>query len=173
MTSLPLEDDGDNGCLLVHNAILEVSRSSENIDLQPSILPSEMAVPTCFNMFEVTAASGLRAQFLRSPSSVDPKLAYHFRQGLAYTTGAALGETAPSRSDCRGAFTAPNRVGLTAGGRAWQKHAHRSGEDGKKGLAGWWGRAHGSVATINEKSLELFEKVRMSVVERGIVAHAI
>jgi hypothetical protein len=122
-------------------------------------------------MIELAGAARLRAQLLHSPSSIDPALAHHFRQGLAYTAGAALGENAPSRSDCHAAFTTPNRVGLTAGGRAWQKHAHRSGEEDKKGSSGWWGRAHGSVSTINERSLELFEKVHASSLLVGAHSH--
>jgi hypothetical protein len=115
--------------------------------------------PYCHHMTELPNAAALRAQMADSPHEIDSALTRHLRQGLAYTTGAALGENAPSYDECLAAFTVPNKAGLTAGGRAWQKHAHRSGEDDKKGASGWWGRAHGSVSRMNECSLELFHKV--------------
>lgn len=115
--------------------------------------------PYCHNMTELPDATALRAQMVCSPHEIDTALAHHLRQGLAYTTGSAIGETAPSHVECLAAFTVPNKAGLTAGGRAWQKHAHRSGEEVKKGTSGWWGQAHGSVSRMNERSLELFHKV--------------
>jgi hypothetical protein len=120
-----------------------------------------MPAPRCFGMSELLTASSLRAQLASSPSSLLPAIAHHLRQGLALTTGSACGETAPNNEHCLAGFVEPNRVGLTAGGRAWQKHAHRSGTTDKASM-GWWGVAHGSVSTINAKSLELFHKVRTS-----------
>jgi hypothetical protein len=124
----------------------------------------------CSHMLELATASSLRAQLQHLPFAhgINPALAYHISQGLAYTTDAALGETAPSREQCHAAFILPNRVGLSAGGRAWSKHAHRSGSDAgseeskraKDVKGGWWGRAYGSVGNINTKSLELFDRVR-------------
>jgi hypothetical protein len=153
-----------------------IRHNTEDVDatsstfLDESIDPAMPPAPFCFNMLELATASSLRAQLQYSPSAhgINPALAYHISQGLAYTTGAALGETAPSREQCHAAFILPNRVGLSAGGRAWSKHAHRSGSDAgseeskraKDVKGGWWGRAHGSVSNINTKSLELFDRVR-------------
>jgi hypothetical protein len=113
-----------------------------------------MTAPACANMAELAGAAGLRALLAADPGAVPPALARHLRQGLAYTAGAALGEAAPAREECAAAFAAPNGVGLSAGARAWAKHAHRSD--------GWWGTAHGSVAALNARALELFDKVGMA-----------
>ena len=40
--------------------------------------------------------------------------------------GSALGSTPPDTSSCLSAFLVPNKAHLTAGARAWSKHAHRS-----------------------------------------------
>lgn len=53
-------------------------------------------------------------------------LFYHLSQGLALTTGSALGSTPPDTATCLAAFLVPNKAHLTAGARAWSKHAHRS-----------------------------------------------
>jgi hypothetical protein len=110
-----------------------------------------MSAPACANMAELAGAAGLRALLAADPGAVPPALARHLRQGLAYTAGAALGEAAPAREECAAAVAAPNAVGLSAGARAWAKHAHRSD--------GWWGTAHGSVAALNARALELFDKI--------------
>jgi hypothetical protein len=102
-----------------------------------------------------------RAQLAASPATLPPGTAHHLRQDLALTPGAALGATAPTRAQCLASFAAPNRVGLTAGARAWQKHAHRSGAgDAGAAAAGWWGVAHGSVGMLNERALTIFDRVR-------------
>lgn len=79
----------------------------------------------------------------------------HLLAGLAYTTGSAVGSTPPSDETCRTAFIAPNHVGLSAGARAWSKHAPRSSSEEK----GWWGSPRGPVSKINEDALQLFSKV--------------
>ncbi|KAG6333441.1 hypothetical protein ID866_5643 [Astraeus odoratus] len=103
----------------------------------------------------------------------DPRLqtplARHLLHGLAYTVGSALGCDPPTREECLAAFVAPNRVGLTAGARAWSKHGHRSqghapssdisAEDAEAQSGGWWGTPSGPVAGINERALLLFERV--------------
>jgi len=63
-----------------------------------------------------------------SACAVDPAspLFHHLAQGLALTTGSALGSDAPSTEQCLAAFEVPNKAKLTAGARAWSKHAHRS-----------------------------------------------
>ena len=93
----------------------------------------------------------------------------HLTHGLAYTTGSALGSSPPLADACLAAYCTPNRVGLTAGARAWSKHCHRSESaspapgDGAAAAAarsaGWWGRAKGPVATINAGALALFWRV--------------
>jgi hypothetical protein len=60
-------------------------------------------------------------------SDINPRLTSHLLHGLAYTTGSALGCTPPTAEECRAAFEIPNSAGLSAGARAWSKHAHRSG----------------------------------------------
>ena len=111
-------------------------------------------------MVEVPAAESLRAKLniiLESSGrpTGDP-LTTHLLHGLAYTVGSALGCTPPPSEACSAAFLVVNKAGLTAGARAWSKHAHRSGSAGE---AGWWGAPRGSVSTINAQALALFEKV--------------
>ncbi|KAF7984155.1 hypothetical protein HWV62_16816 [Athelia sp. TMB] len=120
--------------------------------------------------------------------SDNPELSAHIMHGLAYTVGSALGCTPPTAETCLQAFLVANKAGLTAGSRAWSKHAHRSRgemasqdlaktlEQGASGAAndleqrakrlraeeesaGWWGKPSGPVAKINENSLLLFSKV--------------
>jgi hypothetical protein len=89
--------------------------------------------------------------------------------------------TPPLTGICLAAFVAPNKVGLTAGARAWSKHFHRYPErgdpartdadtlverDSKKKFeraeadtSGWWGQPSGPVAIINAKALVLFWNV--------------
>ena len=142
---------------------------------------ADLTAPKCHNMEEVPEAAlertrlrdfllrsdaGGEEEYLRSP------LAKHLLHGLAYTVGSALGRDPPTREECLAAFTIPNKVGLTAGAKAWSKHGHRSqghptspGDSAEGGTAnatqskGWWGTPSGSVAKINEKALLLFEKV--------------
>ncbi|KAF9070939.1 hypothetical protein BDP27DRAFT_1219825 [Rhodocollybia butyracea] len=91
-------------------------------------------------------------------------LGIHLAYGLAYTVGSALGSIPPSIHVCLTAFTLPNKVHLTAGARAWSKHAHRSIVDDtptpkKEPPTGWWGNPSGSVQKVNENALALFWKI--------------
>ncbi|TFK24003.1 hypothetical protein FA15DRAFT_756849 [Coprinopsis marcescibilis] len=106
-------------------------------------------------------------------SPIDPTspLFTHLEQGLALTTGSALGSAPPSTSSCLQAFLHISRpkAGLTAGARAWSKHAHRSHSavpsNAKEQAAqrlqdGWWGPTpSGPVAKINERAVELFWRI--------------
>ncbi|KAJ7863164.1 hypothetical protein B0H13DRAFT_2070837 [Mycena leptocephala] len=97
--------------------------------------------------------------------------------GAGITVGSAIGSRPPSTDSCLAAFVAPNRVGLTAGARAWSKHAHRSQsmdispEEAKRTAetsAGWWGTPSGPVAVINERALALFWKVMNAATWRNL-----
>lgn len=128
--------------------------------------------PRCKGLTEIPAAISARAKvngFLSeclddiSPHEIrfdSPELRYVSR-GLAYTVGSAVDETPPSDEECFQAFLVPNSGGLSAGARAWTKHAHRSGlsEGGVASNASWWGRPKGPVSTINEKASEIFWKI--------------
>ncbi|KAF7371127.1 hypothetical protein MSAN_00747900 [Mycena sanguinolenta] len=109
-------------------------------------------------------------------SALDP-LAFHLSLGLAYTVGSAVGSRPPSNDSCLAAFVSPNTAGLTAGARAWSKHAHRSqpqdipSEDVTKtaeASAGWWGTPSGPVAVINERAPALFWKVMNAATWRNL-----
>jgi len=100
-------------------------------------------------------------------------LSEYIKQGMAYTVGSALGFTPPTIDECLAAFVLSNKAGLTAGSRAWSKHAHRSLEDGgdpdvSVGHGGWWGVPSGPVAHINEKSLQLFWRVMNAATWRNL-----
>ncbi|KAJ3483610.1 hypothetical protein NLI96_g6197 [Meripilus lineatus] len=148
-----------------------------NVDASPAIV---LTTPHCFAMEELPNAGEERARLQADPSLASSSTLYfHLSRGLAYTTGSALGSTPPPQAACLSAFVFPNKVGLTAGARAWSKHAHRSGgvddpptadaegdrstEKKKKKKAvvpsGWWGTPSGPVAIINERALELFWRV--------------
>ncbi|KAF9499228.1 hypothetical protein BDN71DRAFT_1442276 [Pleurotus eryngii] len=134
--------------------------------------------PHCHGMNELPSAATERSRVQAlghvslSPDAADP-LTVHLSHGLAYTVGSALGSIPPTTEACLEAFVVPNKVGLTAGARAWSKHAHRSAsetapqsdeEDQKKRAKvavpeGWWGRPSGPVKTINERALSLFHRV--------------
>lgn len=102
-------------------------------------------------------------------SDIHPKspLFIHLAHGLAYTVGSALGSHPPSIETCLAAFQLPNSAGLSAGARAWSKHAHRTlpvqmerdQVKKTKASAGWWGTPSGPVAVITENALALFWKV--------------
>jgi hypothetical protein len=105
----------------------------------------------------------------------------HLKQGLALTVGSALGSKPPSVDECLAAFQVPNKALLTAGARAWSKHAHRSqpdissdGEDEgaekkrRKQSDGWWGTPSGPVARINERAVALFWKVMDAATWRNL-----
>ncbi|EIN04678.1 hypothetical protein PUNSTDRAFT_108042 [Punctularia strigosozonata HHB-11173 SS5] len=129
----------------------------------PSFTP--LPKPHCFGMDELAEAATARAELAAQEQNGTPaesKPVYiHLAQGLALTTGSALGERCPSKEDCLAAFVAPNSVGLTAGARAWSKHAHRGG-------SGWWGHPSGPVAKINERALELFHRVMENATWRNL-----
>lgn len=146
-----------------------------------------MDTPCCYGMEELPSAVTERAQVFETlrvqakqsdrhdipPSS---PLFVHLSHGLAYTVGSALGSTPPSSEACIAAFLVPNKAGLTAGARAWSKHAHRSQlqdmEEDERGRseasAGWWGTPSGPVAIINEKALALFWKVMNNATWRNL-----
>lgn len=139
--------------------------------------------PYCFNMTEHSSASAVRARlnfFLvhgdSRTSYLEPThgdvheiaLAAYLSLGLAYTVGSALGYTPPSAETCLEAFLVPNKAGLTAGARAWSKHAHRSGNDRadiidpaslRAKSVKWWDVPSGPVKLINMRAEELFWKV--------------
>jgi hypothetical protein len=152
-----------------------------NVDMR-----SEFSIPDprCFNMQELPLAALERSRvqklILHSDRPVDElkqmldPLSRHLFNGLAYTIGSALGSEPPMQEECLIAFSIPNRVGLMAGARAWSKHSHRSGgetpgtenfptkrtrEGQMKTHMGWWGTPYGSVSSINEHALALFERV--------------
>ncbi|KIL62808.1 hypothetical protein M378DRAFT_80722, partial [Amanita muscaria Koide BX008] len=144
--------------------------------------------PQCHAMQELSIASTERAivreLLVRQAQGDDDAkkriaaepLYQHLSFGLAYTTGSALGCVPPSTDACLEAFLVPNKVGLTAGARAWTKHFHRSipaehDEGSDAGMskskaksamrrkaelearAGWWGVASGPREVVNEKAL--------------------
>lgn len=100
--------------------------------------------------------AGPRADLGLSPPS------RHIALGLALTVGSALGQVPPSPDQCLESFIVPNSANLTAGARAWSKHAHRSAS------SGWWGRPRGPVASINAGALELFSRIMQSASWRNL-----
>jgi hypothetical protein len=152
-----------------------------DVVMQSSFL---IPIPHCFNMEELPSAALERSRVQELIRCSNLPLAElkqtldlfsrHLLSGLAYTVGSALGSEPPTREECFTAFSIPNKVGLTAGARAWSKHSHRSqgktpGADdvqvkrNNKGQiktdTGWWGTPSGSVSSINERALALFERV--------------
>ncbi|PSS35522.1 hypothetical protein PHLCEN_2v1516 [Hermanssonia centrifuga] len=130
--------------------------------------------PYCYNMLEHPSAAqerstlnSARASGDHSVSKLTNSLMVHLSHGLAYTVGSALGCSPPSQQECLAAFVAPNKVGLTAGARAWSKHAHRSGGS-ETNAVGWWGTPSGPVATINECALLLFWRTMSAVSWRNL-----
>ncbi|KAJ6465175.1 hypothetical protein C8R47DRAFT_49900 [Mycena vitilis] len=144
-------------------------------------MDSTPANPHCHGMQEHPLAFRQRAQLFASglPSgsaALDP-LSFHLSLGLAYTIGSAVGSKPPSSDGCLAAFVSPNTVGLTAGARAWSKHAHRSqpqdtdpeeAKENAESSAGWWGTPSGPVAAINERALALFWKVMNAATWRNL-----
>lgn len=135
---------------------------------------TSITIPHCHGMVEHSQAGPERARLSAGTYEANDPLSVHILHGLAYTVGSALGSTPPSNETCLAAFIAPNKVGLTAGARAWSKHFHRSqteetpdSEVGQRmtqkpaeaGNTGWWGTPSGPVVVINEKALKLFRKV--------------
>lgn len=142
---------------------------------------TQIPTPYCRGMTEHPSAAAERSRLALAADEAEIPLSIHIRNGLAYTTGSALGSTPPSTETCLAAFLRANKVGLTAGARAWTKHAHRSQrkdvaesstnselepsdevrekERIENESAGWWGTPSGPIAVINEKALDLFWKV--------------
>ncbi|KAJ7498088.1 hypothetical protein B0H11DRAFT_1856646 [Mycena galericulata] len=134
-----------------------------------------LSSPHCHGMQELPSAAAERAKLISlktSGSPLDP-LVLHLSLGLAYTVGSAIGSSPPSTESCLAAFVSPNTVGLTAGARAWSKHAHRSqppelSPEAARSSAGWWGTPSGPVAVINERALALFWKVMNAATWRNL-----
>lgn len=136
---------------------------------KPPNQPSRISSPICEGMMEISEASEERAQLnaLIESNGIDfnldmlPPRSRHLAHGLALTVGSALGETPPSEQQCLAAFLLPNKSNLTAGARAWSKHAHRSEkvDEGGTSVPSWWGSPKGPVAAINERALALFWRV--------------
>jgi hypothetical protein len=143
-----------------------------------------IATPVCHNMAECSSAAKVRARLNRIPHPTDGNitpsepgwdsedaLSIYLSYGLAYTAGSALESVPPpSEEICLDAFLVPNKAGLTAGARAWSKHAHRSGNassDMEQSLR-WWGTPSGPVMRINERALELFWRVWKSATWRNL-----
>ncbi|KAJ3972488.1 hypothetical protein EV361DRAFT_823467 [Lentinula raphanica] len=154
--------------------------------------------PQCQGLEEQPSASDerlkLRTVLLSSSDDsqisliLSTPLGVHLAYGLAYTTGSALGfplcsirgthlsssgSIPPTQEECLAAFTTANKVKLTAGARAWSKHAHRSlidAEDDSKEAAptGWWGTPSGPVSVINERALDLFWKIYTTATWRNL-----
>ncbi|KAJ3744055.1 hypothetical protein DFH05DRAFT_1398540 [Lentinula detonsa] len=160
--------------------------------LSRDILINLSTTPQCIGLEEQSSASDERQKLRTALLSLDSEpesddsaqillilstpLSIHLAHGLAYTVGSALGSTPPSVKECLAAFTTPNKVQLTAGARAWSKHAHRSLvhiEETSSGPSitiptGWWGTPSGPVSTINEKALILFWKIIATVTWRNL-----
>ncbi|KAI6038559.1 hypothetical protein EDC04DRAFT_2694123 [Pisolithus marmoratus] len=150
-----------------------------------SSLYGRLVTPRCHNMEELPEATSERTRLreILSMSDIDhlgreermlleTPLARHLLHGLAYTVGSAQGYDPPTREECLAAFVIRNKVGLTAGARAWSKHGHRSqgtpGPNSSSARSGWWGTPSGPVAAINEKALALFEKVADNATWRNL-----
>ena len=139
--------------------------------------------PVCHGMSELPNAGAERERLnalICEGAIEDIELsseAKHISKGLALTIGSALGQFPPSADQCLSAFQATNKVGLTAGARAWSKHAHRSAFEetqsfennpSKVDSIGWWGSPRGSVSIINDKALSLFWKVTNATTWRNL-----
>lgn len=159
---------------------LSCSLSSDLVHAQP---PRRIPTPHCKNLSEHPEASATRTRLndlLTTGGTIEDEdaLTVHLFHGLAYTIGSALGSTPPTQEQCLSAFLVQNKVKLTAGARAWSKHAHRSAktpdvteEDTDTSIdkskkkkkqeppSGWWGRPFGSVVSVNERALALFWKI--------------
>ncbi|KIK62584.1 hypothetical protein GYMLUDRAFT_42047 [Collybiopsis luxurians FD-317 M1] len=168
------------------------------------ILANLSVTPHCINLEEQPSAPEER-QKLKTALMLDEQasailstpLNIHLAHGLAYTVGSALGSIPPSVDACLAAFTVPNKVKLTAGARAWSKHAHRSLVETKQpstneadeaspsendtdlanskrkkekdpAPTGWWGTPSGPVAGINEKAVALFWKITNDATWRNL-----
>lgn len=144
---------------------------------------TQIPVPRCHNVAELPTAAIERARIQAMLSQGDQlaleaelrtiPLSKHLLHGLAYTVGSALGSDPPSRQECLSAFAASaTNTGLTAGAKAWSKHAHRSSDaesGGDRDRVGWWGgQPKGPVATINEGALVLFDKVMDNATWRNL-----
>ena len=147
-------------------------------------------------MLEIDGAQSTRARVNALIEKDEVKLSdlspteNHILQGLALTVGSALGQNPPTKDECRTAFTVPNKAGLTAGARAWSKHAHRSipespsssfnsndisplkskpNKKNEKELnTGWWGSPRGPVALINDRAVSLFDRIMQESTWRNL-----
>ena len=111
----------------------------------------------CLNNYLLDRLESIPFDEIRLPSP----LARYISKGLACTTGSALDEDPPTLDECLAAFLLPNCSNLTAGARAWSKHAHRSGgsSGGVTSDDSWWGKPKGPVVIINEKARVLFWRI--------------
>ncbi|KAI0699473.1 hypothetical protein BC835DRAFT_572473 [Cytidiella melzeri] len=176
----------EDGSVVVQEAVFQTDTSPRS---QPaahvssehsSLMKQNEALPNphCHNMAEHPSATigraRLRDLLQRGGSSMDycsnssehSLLSLYIKHGLAYTVGSALDcMPPPSKETCVEAYLVPNKAGLTAGARAWSKHAHRSGTNYEHSSSStaqslrWWGTPSGPVARINERAIELFWKV--------------
>nr|GAT46970.1 predicted protein [Mycena chlorophos] len=174
------------------------------LEFPPMASDSIPRTPVCHGMQEQASAEAERLKLFgpgvtqeqRDALIASEPLALHLSLGLAYTIGSALGSRPPSADACLAAFVTTNSVGLSAGARAWSKHAHRSGtgnsslsaqaaaaskNEGIPGTTsnkvknenesgpGWWGaQPSGSVAKINQNALVLFHKVMDNATWRNL-----
>ena len=173
-----------------HESLLETGNISGDLSAKGNEL-TLIPTPHCHNMEEHPSATIERARLnnhhlrvqhqdqddheSRHPilnATENVMLSSYLTHGLAYTIGSALTcLPPPSQEICLQAFLVTNKAGLTAGARAWSKHAHRSGNasipDAPPNSASdnlikslrWWGTPSGPVARINERAVELFWRV--------------
>ncbi|KLO11923.1 hypothetical protein SCHPADRAFT_446431 [Schizopora paradoxa] len=164
----------DESKIDIETKVVPNSNDSSEAAHQLLLIPT----PRCDNLVETAEAvqerEKLNALILLHPKDNDDEgkspLEIYLRRGFACTVGSALEETPPSDDDCLNAFLVPNRIGLTAGARAWTKHAHRSGnsEGGVASETSWWGQPKGPLAVINEKAIALFWKIMANVTWRNL-----
>ncbi|KAK0458162.1 uncharacterized protein EV420DRAFT_382512 [Desarmillaria tabescens] len=136
--------------------MMDLQQHSVTDPFPPSLEPK---TPRCAGMLELPSAAAGRAKLVSGKLDPSSPLTIHLSLGLAYTIGSAIGSIPPSVEVCLEAFCVPNKVGLTAGARAWSKHFHRSQSAEELASKGWWGQPSGPVAIINERALILFWKI--------------
>ncbi len=140
--------------------------------------------PRCNNLDEppdaVLEREKLNTLLLEHPNSSDDDifqtpLAIYLRRGFACTVGSALDKIPPSEEDCTQRLSRPKSPpGLTAGARAWSKHAHRSGnsEGGVASECSWWGQPKGPLTEIKREGsrVVLEDNVKRDVAESTLAA---
>lgn len=149
-------------------------QATKERDHEQRPLSGMITTPVCHNMAECSSAANVRARLnhmlhltdgdipFESVQEDERSLSIYLSHGLAYTVGSALEFVPPpSEEICLSTFLVPNKAGLTAGARAWSKHANRSGNTSSniEQSLRWWGTPSGPVTRINERALELFWKV--------------